>query len=116
MVSPRPSVASSAQIEGIMHTNGTWFIVENPDARDGSNAASIYGGDTYVADVYCGYVGSENIGKEEQKANARLISAAPDLLAALEHCLLEHGGYTIKGETERMAKAAIAKAKSGASA
>lgn len=42
--------------------------------------------------------------------SASLIKAAPDLLAALQHCLREHGGYTIKGETERLARAAIAKA------
>jgi hypothetical protein len=32
------------------------------------------------------------------------------LVDALEHCLREHGGYTIRGETERKAKAALAKA------
>ena len=46
----------------------------------------------------------------DASARARLIAAAPELLAALEHCLLEHGGYTIRGETERIARAAIAKA------
>jgi len=47
---------------------------------------------------------------EEAAANARLIAAAPELLAALQDCLREHGGYTIKGECERNACAAIAKA------
>lgn len=44
------------------------------------------------------------------EASGLIAAAAPDLLAALQHCLREHGGYTIKGETERLAKAAIAKA------
>lgn len=48
------------------------------------------------------------------KANARLIAAAPDLLEALQECLREHGGFTIKGECERRARVAIAKAQGGA--
>lgn len=40
----------------------------------------------------------------------RLLAAAPELLEALEECLREHGGFTIKGECERRARAAIAKA------
>lgn len=47
---------------------------------------------------------------EDTEANARLMAAAPDLLAALKHCLQEHGGFTIKGKTERIALAALAKA------
>jgi hypothetical protein len=46
----------------------------------------------------------------ESEANARLIAAAPDLLAALQECLREHGGFTIKGECERQARAAISRA------
>ena len=42
---------------------------------------------------------------------ARLIAAAPKLLAALRECLLEHGGFVIKGECERRARAALAKAR-----
>jgi hypothetical protein len=42
--------------------------------------------------------------------DAHLIAAAPDLYAALKHCLQEHGGFTIAGEAERMARAALAKA------
>ena len=48
-----------------------------------------------------------------RKANAQFIVTAAnchdELVAALEHCLLEHGGYTIRGETERKARAALAK-------
>lgn len=44
------------------------------------------------------------------------LAAAPDrdMYEALKECLLEHGGYTIKGECERRARAAIAKAEAWA--
>lgn len=48
---------------------------------------------------------------EETRANARLIAAAPELLAALQNMLSRFGGATAK-ETpaEKQARAAIAKA------
>ena len=63
-------------------TRGPWEVVENPDSGGGdtaiSNAASIYSEcETYVADVYRGYVGSENVTAATQSANARLIAASP---------------------------------------
>lgn len=58
-------------------TAGEWSVVENADLESGGNAASIYAGKrTYIADVYCGYVGSEDMPREEQRANARLIADA----------------------------------------
>lgn len=73
----------------IKHTPGPWEVVENPDSggRDTviGNAASIYSDDeTYVADVYRGYVGSESVTHDQQISNARLIAAAPCLLDALQ--------------------------------
>lgn len=65
------------------HTWGEGVVVNNPDcphSETGSNAASVYWGSTYVADVYRGYVGSESVSRNEQAANARLIAAAPGLL------------------------------------
>ena len=47
---------------------------------------------------------------QESNANAFLMAAAPDMLAALQDCLREHGGFTIRGDCERNARAAIAKA------
>lgn len=35
---------------------------------------------------------------------------AQALLEAAKHCLREHGGFTIKGATERMLRSAIASA------
>lgn len=66
-------------------TRGPWKAVYNCDWEDGANATSIYSSDeVYVADVYRGYVGSEDLTEDEQKANARLIAAAPELLEALQ--------------------------------
>jgi len=48
---------------------------------------------------------------ETNKANMRLIAAAPELYEALQDCLREHGGFTIKGGCERRALAALAKAR-----
>lgn len=76
-----------SNLEGIMSkfkgTPGMWQPVFNRDFADGSNVSSIYSEDgIYVADVYRGYVGSEDLTEVEQKANARLIAAAPELLDA----------------------------------
>lgn len=38
----------------------------------------------------------------------KAVNAHDALVDALEHCLREHGGFTIKGETERKARAALA--------
>jgi hypothetical protein len=55
-------------------------------------------------------------------ANASLISAAPDMLAALEQCLMDceskevvspRHRITLSAATQQMARAAIAKAKGG---
>ncbi len=41
----------------------------------------------YLADVYAGYVGSQDISFEEGAANANLIAVAPELYEALKECL-----------------------------
>jgi len=71
------------------HTPGPWVVVENPDAKNGSNAASIYSDktDMYIADVYRGYVGCEHMKANEQLSNALLIATAPELLEALRAML-----------------------------
>lgn len=102
-------------------TPGPWHPAFNRDSEDGVNATSIYSEDgIYVADVYRGYVGSEDLKEVEQKANARLIAAAPELLEALDDLIhlaesamlranYDGGEYDIDGELSD-ARAAIAKA------
>ncbi|NVD44355.1 hypothetical protein [Qipengyuania atrilutea] len=76
-------------------TRGHWHEISSPDYADP------------IAEVY----DTDDTFGSESLANARLIAASPDLLEALEECLREHGGFTIKGECERKARAAIAKAR-----
>ena len=87
------------------HTPGPWVVVENPDAENGSNAASIYSDnkktDLYIADVYRGYVGCEHVKPNEQLSNARLIAAAPELLEALTHIIMAIGYTSPDPEVEQ---------------
>jgi hypothetical protein len=54
------------------------------------------------------------VGTDEAKANARLIAAAPDMLAALEElCADKYLADPINADRMGKAKAAIAKAKGG---
>jgi hypothetical protein len=84
------------------HTPGPWVVHED------DMGLSIHARDLLVADL---------VQHDEVDANAALISAAPDLLAALER-LLEHGErlniYSQAGEDAQViaqAKAAVAKAR-----
>ena len=49
------------------------------------------------------------IDSDKELYHLRAINA--ELLAALEECLREHGGFTIKGQCEKRARAAIKRAK-----
>ena len=65
-----------------------WKIVENPDTGTGANAISIYEENEddprrgYIADVYRGYVGSQDVDKDEQLAYANLIVRLANLYFA----------------------------------
>ena len=58
------------------HTLGPWHVQNDQNAR-----LAVYAGEQSIA--YCG------MSNNTTEANARLIAAAPDLLAAL-HSILEH--------------------------
>ena len=108
-------INKQSNLEGIMSkfkgTPGPWQPVFNPDSEYGDNATSIYSEDgIYVADVYRGYVGSEGLTEVEQKANAHLIAAAPEMLDVLMEIINGEGKFVMTADTHRKARAAIAKA------
>ncbi len=92
------------------HTSGPWSIGE---AQFGAQVM-VFAGEREVAD--CGHNFSD-CGNEEDRANARLIASAPELLQALETLLAEHIGYAGDGSEDheccvcKMARAAIRKAR-----
>lgn len=68
------------------HTPGPWKL--DPSFDPITNIfQQIAGGGFFVATVTHGNAK----GREEREANARLIAAAPDLLAALELCITSEG-------------------------
>lgn len=87
-----PRTASSA------HTPGPWEV------------ASAFIGPLHIRNqdgATLAHVGHEDF--DTCAANARLIAAAPDLLAALQMMLDQHGGLEVS-PTAKAARAAIAKA------
>ena len=91
-------------VERAQHTSKWQVYKNNKDEHGNESVFVISAGNIKKADC----IARIEHGRMDR---AKLIAAAPDLLEALEHCLREHGGYTIKGETERIARAAIAKAR-----
>ena len=85
------------------HTPGPWKR---------TSETMIHGGSSYVARIQRG-----PLPPDEVTANARLICAAPDLLAALNHIAyeligeLEANAAHVLNEVVRIARAAIARAK-----
>lgn len=95
--------------ETVKHTPGPWNV-------SGSHIVSVKTG-VQLAEVFspCGY----DPKNQKEAANARLIAAAPDLLAALEQCLVIVDAHRrISGGDGDMAamnaRAALARAKGGA--
>jgi len=91
------------------HTPGPWTM--HPRFDDGAEVRAI------APVAWCGVAttvgssGSQSIDAAEARANARLIAAAPDLLAALER-LFRWGSWPSEEHKQDMesARAAIAKA------
>lgn len=87
-------------------TPGPWSI-----KAEFENECVVFGGDRMICECY--EDGEEQT--DEDRANARLIAAAPDLLAACEaawNCIAELSPTQARVETAQMLQAAIAKAKS----
>jgi len=97
------------QTKNVAHTPGCWHIAFS-DMRYGRKVYAIESAiDGRVAEV------------ASTRANARLIAAAPDMLAALQSCLaaLEYhdreAEYDWHSREIKLARAALAKAQEGAS-
>lgn len=91
------------------HTPGPWTM--HPRGKDGAEVRAI----TSVA--WCGIAlthgvsGSQVIRADEAQANARLIAAAPDLLAACELMLTVYGLSQEAPHATDVMRAAVARAK-----
>ena len=91
------------------HTPGPWRVLP-PSVGIDANWHVTDEMDTFVAHVY-GFAHSVD---EKSKINARLISAAPDLLEALER-MIRIGDVSVSlNDAFRQARAAIAKARGAA--
>jgi hypothetical protein len=90
------------------HTQGPWTVVHEYNVEDGKKRVVASCG---------GYQNNFAVEKvhEENRANARLVSAAPDLLALAEEVAKEYEDSAdwkdAIGKLQRMANSAIAKAK-----
>jgi hypothetical protein len=91
------------------HTPGPWVVQRDSGLRQRIQTGGDKGTLCYM--TARPFAHGANFTHAQITANARLIAAAPELLEALEECLREHGGFTIKGEVEKRARAAIAKAR-----
>lgn len=100
------------------HTPGPWRYGAPWDKPNGGR--TIFGRhvDEYIADVYAGHHADDSVDGPRGEANARLIAAAPDLLAALEAYVagdFEAQGSTLAAQRHNArrdaARAAIAKAR-----
>jgi hypothetical protein len=90
------------------HTPGPWTVDRSDDGP------LIYTGDLLIASVSGSteHIQVQGLDEKTTEANAWLMAAAPDLLAALER-ILEHGewGNLKDAEVVNQARAAITKAK-----
>jgi hypothetical protein len=92
------------------HTPGPWRVGPRQDIPEGQHVLIMagQGGSSWgVATVKLYDMRDAEI----QSANARLIAAAPELLAALELMLNTYNWTGITSEAQRAARAALAKAR-----
>ena len=79
------------------HTPGPWRYV------DGYFDCDVWAGNKMVLSY-------ERHPTDEDRANARLMAAAPELLEALEACLMVLNAHDYDGAVKKIARAAIASA------
>lgn len=100
-------------IEMSKHTPGPWVIIPGGDEWSRGQIATIEPKPEEMVETNYWTVAEVNYRREEHKANARLISAAPDLLEALETIkrrMWEPRQYMLE-EVELMIDRVIAKAR-----
>lgn len=109
----KTEVIKRGQVSPARHSAGPWEI----GTPNGFNANHVYAsGDKSVAMVYgismytTKQEAEESTMCAEGMANARLIAAAPEMLAALKECLQNTGGGWIAASVIERAEAVIAKA------
>lgn len=73
-------------MNGQTHTSGPWMVMRNHQNRTAILAES-------RGSIPIAYVGGNGQGGDVEQANARLISAAPALLAACRHGLVNAEAY-----------------------
>jgi hypothetical protein len=101
------------------HTGSTWFVCYHTRKIDGkvvqrTEAAHVYKGPRLVKNheeegdaiasidsIPINYRANKDSNEAEALANARLISAAPDLLAALERAYLQIAAFLNEGDFKR---------------
>jgi len=82
----------------VAHTPGPWTLASLP-TKSGRNRRGLCGGGRRICDI--------SIYDERDAANARLIAASPELLAALRMCLLNGN---LDQQERDMGNAALSKA------
>lgn len=90
------------------HTSGNWKLGKQADTVVSDFHHNYHGYDREDKEYYGGYLIAESIGTD---ADRQLISAAPDMLAALEEVLKFHDDKIHDLNVWTMARKAIAKAK-----
>lgn len=98
------------------HTPGPWGADFHNERMVGGRFVTIVSAPGQLVPIAAVTTGVEGYGRDEGRANARLIAAAPCLLGALEwialiyeSCDLNHAEFRV--EAKRCVDAAIAKAK-----
>lgn len=92
----------------VSHTPGPWLAASHPSSVGGLPIVGQQG--RSIASVTFFHLGAAFEKHDaESRANARLIAAAPDLLAALRDFLAEADAGHVSVDTDRRARAAILK-------
>ena len=99
-------------MSSVKHTEGPWQF-HCCEHDDGRNNGSVFSKRGHSGMCYCVCKAPQYQAKDQWIADARLIAAAPDMLAALERCLevFVNQGWEDDLIAAKEARAAISKAK-----